>query len=136
MIAAGIFVLSGLTVSKVGAVAIGSFLLPAVVAGFTAASYAEFSSVYQESGGGYMYVAESGNHDLTILGATREGVIQKFVFGTIPETVAERAPTTVIMAKRELDVKTRLQESLDKFRERVRGSPTPMERDSPGDDAQ
>jgi amino acid transporter/nucleotide-binding universal stress UspA family protein len=81
-------------------------------------------------------VEESGNHDLTILGATREGVIQKFVFGTIPETVAERAPTTVIMTKRELDVRTRLQESLDKLRERVRGSPTPMERDSSGDDVQ
>ncbi|MDZ7731449.1 MAG: amino acid permease [Natrialbaceae archaeon] len=74
-------------------------------------------------------VEESGDHDLTILGATREGVIQKFVFGTIPETVAERAPTTVIMTKRSLDVRSRLQVSLDKLRERVRGSPNAMEQD-------
>lgn len=51
MIAAGIFVLLGLAVSNVGAVAIGSFLLAAVIAGFTAAAYGEFSSIYQESGG-------------------------------------------------------------------------------------
>jgi nucleotide-binding universal stress UspA family protein len=76
-------------------------------------------------------VEESGDHDLTILGATREGVIQKFVFGTIPETVAERAPTTVVMTKRNLDVRTRLQGSLDKLRERVRGSPNPLEREEP-----
>ncbi|ELZ19670.1 UspA domain-containing protein [Halosimplex carlsbadense 2-9-1] len=80
-------------------------------------------------------VEESADHDLTIIGATREGVIQKFVFGTIPETVAERAPTTVIMTKRELDVKTRLQESLDKLRERVRGSPNAIEQNGIGDNA-
>ncbi|MDZ7702354.1 MAG: amino acid permease [Halobacteriales archaeon] len=76
-------------------------------------------------------VEESIRHDLTILGATREGVIQKLVFGTIPETVAERAPTTVIMTKRNLDVRTRLQISMDKLRERVRGTPDPLEQDGP-----
>lgn len=73
-------------------------------------------------------VDESGNHDLTIIGATREGMIQQFVFGTIPETVAERAPTTVIMTKRSLDVRTRLQESVDKLRERVTGSSNAIDR--------
>jgi len=77
-------------------------------------------------------VEESSNHDLTIIGSTREGAVQKLVFGTIPETVAERAPTTVIMTKRSLDVKTRLQESLDKLRERVTGSSNAMEREGPG----
>jgi amino acid permease len=48
MIAAGIFVLSGLAVSNVGTVAIVSFLIPAFVASLTAASYAEFSSVYPQ----------------------------------------------------------------------------------------
>ncbi len=67
MIAAGIFVLSGLAVTNVGAVAIGSFLLAAIVAGFTAAAYAEFSSVYQESGGGYMFVANTFDSDLTYI---------------------------------------------------------------------
>jgi amino acid transporter/nucleotide-binding universal stress UspA family protein len=75
-------------------------------------------------------VKESGNHDLTIIGATREGVIQKFVFGTIPETVAERAPTTVIMTKRALDVRSRLQQSWDKLRERVSGSSNAMEKEA------
>ena len=67
MIAAGIFVLSGLAVSKVGAAAIVSFLLAAVVAGFTAAAYGEFSSIYPESGGGYMYVSETFDTDLTYI---------------------------------------------------------------------
>jgi amino acid transporter len=67
MIAAGIFVLSGLAVSKVGAAAIVSFLLAAIVAAFTAAAYGEFSSIYPESGGGYMYVSETFDTDLTYL---------------------------------------------------------------------
>ena len=67
MIAAGIFVLSGLAVSNVGAAAIAAFLVAAVVAGFTAAAYAEFAALYPESGGGYMYVANVFDTDLTYL---------------------------------------------------------------------
>ncbi|MDY6764362.1 MAG: amino acid permease [Halobacteria archaeon] len=67
MIAAGIFVLSGLAVSNVGAMAIVSFLIAAVVAGFTAAAYAEFASIYPESGGGYAYVANVFDTDLTYI---------------------------------------------------------------------
>ena len=67
MIAAGIFVLSGLAVSKVGAAAIVSFLLAAIVAGFTAAAYGEFSSIYPASGGGYLYVSETFDTDLTYI---------------------------------------------------------------------
>ena len=67
MIAAGIFVLSGLAVSNVGTVAIVSFLAAAAVASITAGSYAEFSSVYQESGGGYMYVDKTFDTDLTYI---------------------------------------------------------------------
>lgn len=59
MIAAGIFVLSGLAVANVGAAAVVSFLAAAVVASFTALAYAEFASIYLESGGGYMYVANT-----------------------------------------------------------------------------
>ncbi|MEF8773069.1 hypothetical protein [Halodesulfurarchaeum sp.] len=73
-------------------------------------------------------VDESADYDLTITGATRVGVIQKFVFGTIPETVAERAQTTVIMTKRDLDVRSRHKVSVDKLRERVSGSPNEMVR--------
>lgn len=67
MIAAGIFVLSGLAVSNVGAAAIVSFLLAALVASFTAFAYAEFASIYPESGGGYMYVANVFDSDLTYI---------------------------------------------------------------------
>jgi amino acid transporter len=67
MIAAGIFVLSGLAVSNVGAMAIVSFLIAAVVASFTAFAYAEFSAIYPESGGGYAYVANVFDTDLTYI---------------------------------------------------------------------
>lgn len=67
MIAAGIFVLSGLAVSNVGTVAILSFIIAAIVAGFTAGAYAEFSSVYRESGGGYMYVSETFDAEWTYI---------------------------------------------------------------------
>ena len=55
MVAAGIFTLSGLAVGYVGSAAIASFLLAAVVATFTALTYCEFSSIYPQSGEGYLY---------------------------------------------------------------------------------
>ena len=45
-------------------------------------------------------VEESEDHDHTIIGATREGLLQQVVFGGIPEEVGRRAEHTVIMAKR------------------------------------
>ena len=67
MIAAGIFVLSGLAVSNVGVLAIGSFMIAALVAAFTAFAYAEFASLYPESGGGYAYVANTFDRDWTYI---------------------------------------------------------------------
>mgnify|MGYP000291900656 CR=1 FL=1 len=67
MIAAGIFVLSGLAVSNVGAMAIVAFLIAAAVASFTAFAYAEFSAIYPESGGGYAYVSNTFDTDLTYI---------------------------------------------------------------------
>src|SRR6056297_682814 len=67
MIAAGIFVLSGLAVSNVGAMAIIAFIIAAIVASFTAFAYAEFASIYPESGGGYAYVANVFDTDLTYI---------------------------------------------------------------------
>ncbi|MFB6084137.1 MAG: amino acid permease [Halorientalis sp.] len=67
MIAAGIFVLSGLAVSNVGAMAIVAFVIAAIVASFTAFAYAEFASIYPESGGGYAYVANTFDSDLTYI---------------------------------------------------------------------
>jgi APA family basic amino acid/polyamine antiporter len=55
MIAAGIFSLSGIAVAQVGSSAVISFLIAAVVAGLTAASYSEFASIYSENGGGYLF---------------------------------------------------------------------------------
>jgi amino acid transporter/nucleotide-binding universal stress UspA family protein len=67
MIAAGIFVLSGLAVSNVGAMAIVAFAAAAVVASFTAFAYAEFAAIYPESGGGYAYVSNTFDSDLTYI---------------------------------------------------------------------
>lgn len=55
MIAAGIFTLSGLAVGYVGSAAIAAFLMAAGVATFTALAYCEFSSIYPQSGEGYLY---------------------------------------------------------------------------------
>jgi nucleotide-binding universal stress UspA family protein/uncharacterized membrane protein len=53
-------------------------------------------------------ISESAEYDLTIIGATREGVLQQFVFGGIPEEVGRRAENTVIMAKRNLGISSRV----------------------------
>ncbi|MFB6085836.1 MAG: amino acid permease [Halodesulfurarchaeum sp.] len=53
-------------------------------------------------------VEESANHDLTVLGASREGLLQQVVFGAIPEEVGRRAKSTVIMAKRDLGITSRV----------------------------
>ena len=59
MIAAGIFTLSGLAVAKVGSGAIVAFLIAALVATFTALTYCEFTSIYPESGEGYLYARKT-----------------------------------------------------------------------------
>jgi APA family basic amino acid/polyamine antiporter len=59
MIAAGIFTLSGLAISYVGSSAIVAFLLAAGVASLTALTYCEFSSIYPESGEGYLYARKT-----------------------------------------------------------------------------
>ncbi len=59
MIAAGIFTLSGLAVGYVGSAAIVSFLLAAGVAAFTALTYCEFTSIYPQSGEGYLYARKT-----------------------------------------------------------------------------
>ncbi|WP_435068467.1 APC family permease [Haloplanus sp. C73] len=67
MVAGGIFVLSGLAVATVGAAAALSFGLAALVASFTALSYAEFATIYTVDGGGYAYVAEVFDSDWSYL---------------------------------------------------------------------
>ena len=53
-------------------------------------------------------VAASADHDMTIIGATREGLLQRLVFGVIPETVGREADGTVIMAKKNLGITSRI----------------------------
>ncbi|WP_229773899.1 amino acid permease [Halocalculus aciditolerans] len=45
-------------------------------------------------------VNASEEYDLTVIGASREGLLQQLVFGAVPEAVGERAKGTVIMVKR------------------------------------
>ena len=49
-------------------------------------------------------VEESEGYDMTLIGATREGVFSRFVFGSIPERIARDARSTVLMTKRNLGV--------------------------------
>jgi nucleotide-binding universal stress UspA family protein len=53
-------------------------------------------------------VEASAGVDLTIVGAAQEGILERLVFGTIPEAVGRRAESTVIMAKRNLGMASRL----------------------------
>jgi uncharacterized hydrophobic protein (TIGR00271 family) len=45
---------------------------------------------------------EAANHDLVMLGASREGIIDRALFGDIPEQVAARSNAPVIIVKRRL----------------------------------
>ncbi len=47
-------------------------------------------------------VQETARHDLTVMGATREGLLQQMILGTIPESVAAEARSPVIKVKRYL----------------------------------
>ena len=58
MIGAGIFVLIGIAAGVAGPGLILSFSLNAVIALFTAMSYAELGSCYHDAGGGYLWVKE------------------------------------------------------------------------------
>jgi len=59
MIAAGIFSLSGTAVAEIGSSAVIAFVLAAIVAGLTAASYSEFASIYAKNGGGYLFASRT-----------------------------------------------------------------------------
>ena len=63
MIAAGIFSLSGTAVAEIGSSAVIAFVIAAVVAGLTAASYSEFESIYAENGGGYLFSSRTFEND-------------------------------------------------------------------------
>lgn len=49
-------------------------------------------------------VEESEDYDMTLVGATREGLLNQFVFGSIPEQIGWNAKSTVLMAKRNVKI--------------------------------
>ena len=53
-------------------------------------------------------VAETAEYDLTVLGATRESLLDQLVLGTVLEEVGRRAESTVSMAKRNFKPRSRL----------------------------
>lgn len=53
-------------------------------------------------------VSRSGDHDLTVIGASREGLLEQLVFGTTPEEVGRQANSTTIMAKRDRGLTSQL----------------------------
>jgi nucleotide-binding universal stress UspA family protein len=55
-----------------------------------------------------LIVQESENHDLVIIGATRESGLQQLVFGSIPEQVARRCNKTVVMVKAYTGIQSRI----------------------------
>jgi len=44
-------------------------------------------------------LAEAEDHDLMLLGASGEGLFDRFLFGTIPERIATRSPVPVMIAR-------------------------------------
>ena len=53
-------------------------------------------------------VEETVNYDVTLIGSSRESLLQQLVFGAVPENVGERAKNTVIMTKRNLGITSRV----------------------------
>ena len=51
-------------------------------------------------------VSEAAGYDVTIIGATRESLLNQLVSGAIPEEVGRHADSTVIMAKRNLGLRS------------------------------
>lgn len=57
-------------------------------------------------------VEAAEDHDLTIIGATREGALQQLVFGAVPEAVGDRVRGTAIMVRRNLGAGSHLRRLL------------------------
>lgn len=55
-----------------------------------------------------LIVQETENHDLVVIGATRESGLQQMVFGSIPEQIARRCNKTVIMVKAYTGIQSRI----------------------------
>ncbi|MFC4551571.1 amino acid permease [Halorussus sp. GCM10023401] len=53
-------------------------------------------------------IERSASYNLVVVGATREGLLDQFVFGAIPEQIGRQAQDTVIMAKRNLGITSKV----------------------------
>ena len=51
----------------------------------------------------------TGDYDVVMVGATREGILNQFVFGSVPEKIGWGSDGTVIMAKKNIGIKSKLQ---------------------------
>jgi len=52
-------------------------------------------------------VDASKKHDLVVIGATEASVFQQLLFGSVPEEIAKRCSTTVLMVKRRVGIRSR-----------------------------
>ncbi|ELZ32450.1 cationic amino acid transporter [Halogeometricum pallidum JCM 14848] len=52
--------------------------------------------------------AQTGGYDIVMVGATREGILNQFVFGSVPEKIGWGSDGTVIMAKKNIGLTSKL----------------------------
>ena len=52
-------------------------------------------------------VDESKKHDLVVIGATEASMFEQLLFGSVPEEIAKRCSTTVLMVKRRVGIRSR-----------------------------
>jgi nucleotide-binding universal stress UspA family protein len=50
--------------------------------------------------GGIVAEARKGDYDLVVIGASEEWFMRNWLFGSIPDVVAERAPCSVLMVRK------------------------------------
>ena len=52
-------------------------------------------------------VEKSGDYDLTVVGATRKGILNQFVFGSVPERIGWNSNGTILVAKKSRGIRDR-----------------------------
>lgn len=76
---------------------------------------------------GIIHEFNDNEHDLVIIGASREWKIRNVLFGTIPDVVADRAPCSVLMVRRYVteDWKLKASEGIKRMKEQLGLSTSP-----------
>lgn len=76
---------------------------------------------------GIIHEFDDNDHDLIIIGASREWKIRNVLFGTIPDVVADRAPCSVLMVRRYVteDWKLKASEGIKRMKEQLGLSTSP-----------